>query len=331
MPDKSDYVLLSEDPRLDRFSRHCLAEMVLAEDLPDQRRTDWTLQDAVILINHGETSASQGWPTDPRPPSTWDCRPTDLPKHWRLNQKVDFRAVSEDGSVLDRSFEPELLQPEIASDDNEPWAGRSCAPAQLTSDGFKQAVLVGRRIAWQYGVALSDAVLEVLSVDTRRSLATAVGVLLPLLSGPASLSTVGDGATLSVITVAGAETLVDVGGQMTPVLEEMQSGADILSRWCNHGSLPCSPAGCMTPKMAAATIARGEARLCRTLISLPFPVRVVGAMQSTGKSRLSILSVSGVDLSASLAQLLGEEACEDILMIRPPWSSVLAFVACMPW
>ena len=327
VPSASDYGLLSEDTRLDRFSKHCLADMALAEEL-SPHPADWTLQSAVVLVSHGEASASQGWPMDPKPPSTWDCRPTDLPRHWHLNQQLHFQAVAQDGHLLERSFEPDLLNPEVAADDGEPWAGRSCAPNQLTSDGFKQAVRVGRRLAWRYGEALAEAALDVLSVDTKRSLATAVGMLLPLLAGPTSSFVVGEGTSLFVTTLEGSETLVHVEGGMEFALQDMQSGADLLSRWCNHGSLPCSADSCMTPKRAAEVIAQGELNLCRALVSSSMPALpyLQKAAQSQQQGRFSILSVSGIDLTASLVKLLGQEACEEVLMARPPWSSMLVFV-----
>ena len=304
--------------------------MVIAEEAADQHSAD-TLHSAIILASHGETSASHNWPQDPRPPSTWDCRPTDLPRHWQLNRQVHFQAAAENGSALDRSFEPELLRPDLArdaGDKDEPWAGRSCAPNQLTSDGFKQAVRVGRQLAGRYGEALPQAALDVLSVDTKPSLATAVGILLPLLAGPASFSTVADGATVSITTRAGSETLVLLGGQAVAALEDAQSGSDILSRWCNHGTLPCAADACMTPKAAAELVADGEARLCQALSSSSLPIaRYLEKAKNRHSGSFSILSVSGIDITATLVQLLGREACEDVLMARPPWSSVLVFVS----
>lgn len=38
---------------------------------------------------------------DPLAP-TWDCRPADLPRHWRINNQVHFQAVAEDGQLLER-------------------------------------------------------------------------------------------------------------------------------------------------------------------------------------------------------------------------------------
>ncbi|CAE7244773.1 unnamed protein product [Symbiodinium sp. KB8] len=323
VPNTLEYGLLSEDSRLDRFSKHCLAEVALAEESVDLQPADWKLQSALVMASHGEASARQGWPDDPRPPSTWDCRPTDLPRHWHLNQQVHFQAVAEDGSALDRSFEPDLLAEGEGGDTGEPWAGRSCAAQQLTSDGFKQAVLLGRRLQWQYHERLAEAALDVLSVDTRRSLATALGILLPLASD------VGEGATMSITTLESSETLTSLSGEIESALEDMQFGADLLSRWCNHGSLPCNADGCLSPKAAAELIAKGELQACQALLSdSSLAFQLADRLQQTvlsPKGRLSVLSVSGIDLTASLVQLLGREACEDALMARPPWSSSLVF------
>eukprot|EP00434_Breviolum_minutum_P012103 symbB.v1.2.010671.t1/scaffold700.1/size171416/12 len=155
---REDYVLLSEDERLAHLSQHCSAEVILPED--EEVPNGWTMHSAVVLLLHGEVSPLYGWPKDPRAP-TWDCRPADLPRHWRINNQVHFQAVAEDGQLLERSFEPELDT--SANDLDEPWASRSCAADQLTSDGFKQAVLNGRRLAGRYGEVLASAALEAYS------------------------------------------------------------------------------------------------------------------------------------------------------------------------
>ena len=71
--------------------------MLLPEEVPE-------LLSAVVFMAQGEVSPSRGWPWDPQAPS-WDCRPADLPRHWRINGRVQFQVLSEGKEVLERREE----------------------------------------------------------------------------------------------------------------------------------------------------------------------------------------------------------------------------------
>ncbi|CAJ1399566.1 unnamed protein product [Effrenium voratum] len=268
VPQSEEYTLLFEDERLTRFSEHCAAEVFL-EELP-ALETGAVLHSAVVFLGHGEVSPSQGWPDDPRP--SWDCRPADLPRHWRLNQQVEFQALAPDGQ-LERSFDPELLP----DDPMEPRA-RRCAKGQLTAGGFKQAVLAGRRLVARYGEALAEATLEVLSLPQRPCLATAAGALLPLLPGFTR-------GTVSITTLASG-TFADV-----PDADAFRESEDLMARWCHEGTLPCSQQGCLTPAHVAAKVNAADAELCAE-------VKLARWLQTaTSKSRLTLLSLGVAEMA----------------------------------
>ncbi|CAE8647151.1 unnamed protein product, partial [Polarella glacialis] len=115
-PRREDYGLLGADPRLARFSDHCLADVFVPEEeswsspaATEEGTAPPALDRVLVFFNHGDSSPVQGWPLDGNPPPHWDCRPADLPRHWRLNKGVEFQAIAPDGSWLDRSFSPDHI------------------------------------------------------------------------------------------------------------------------------------------------------------------------------------------------------------------------------
>lgn len=71
-----------------------LPQVLLPEESPE-------MESAVVFIASGEVSPKHGWPRDAQAPS-WDCRPADLPRHWRINSRLQFQVLSPEGQPLER-------------------------------------------------------------------------------------------------------------------------------------------------------------------------------------------------------------------------------------
>ncbi|CAK9065596.1 unnamed protein product [Durusdinium trenchii] len=296
----ADYVLLSEDERLARFNERCFAEVTVGfPEEEEEMPSEWAMHSAVVALLHGEVSPAERWLDDPHPPASWDCRPADLPRHWRINQRMHFQAVAADGTLLERSFDPDLDP--SAHDDEEPWAQHSCAAQQLTSEGFKQAVLNGRHLAARYEQVLSSASLEVLSVDSKPSRTAVVGTLLPLLPDVEG--------TVSIHMVP-----------MAPELASVTATDDLLARWCHVGTLPCTRDACMTPAAATEAIQRADSEICKD------SGESLGWLQLARKNRhFALVSLDVVRLTRLMARLglTCREVTRETPLQRPARGSML--------
>mmetsp|Transcript_9472 Transcript_9472/g.19124 ORF Transcript_9472/g.19124 Transcript_9472/m.19124 type:complete len:446 (-) Transcript_9472:91-1428(-) len=333
-----DDVRFAEDKNIVRFSDHCAApgdgaEGALAQGEAAARPAAWRLHSALALLGHGDSSAARPWPGDVAP-ATWDCQPEALPRYWRLNKHVQFLVIGQGGAKLDRSFTPDFLPPrpsEVAGESADDYV---CAPGQLTAAGFRQAVFLGRHFAQAYGDLLSRGAsgsasprLHVRSVDTKRSLSSAVGLLMAFLAAPQLVKLFGDSSEVPIHVWPNAT------GSSSRI-EEMELGDHLLARWCHQLPWPCRKGvleseRCVSVEQAAATVARGEAELCRS----PYPdvglsgpsllASEVERLRRAEEGAFVLASTDGRTLTAALRLLLGDTVCDSPLSARPPFASRL--------
>lgn len=344
-------VQLFQDPRVTRLSDHCAAPSdVDAEGEAGAEvlaRTGWQLQSVVVVANHGDSSPIQQWLGE-TPPMVWDCNPKPLPRHWGLNSRATFRVVGAEGAALDRSFNPELLPGH---------EGYPCAQGQLTGDGFYQMVTMGRRLADAYGSLLDRIIVSggrarednlfFKSLDERRSLASTVGLLMALLSGPQPAAAFGDGDVVAIRVDSNASLVGDdsLPAQLAARAQRQEAwdlGAHLLARWCHHMHWPCSEAGgCVSLHEAAATVYRAEKEVagCQAPRSSAASSASPEAASSSGllvevsrllrrgdreAPALGILVADGRALASLLGALLGRGGvCGEPLRLRPPYAARL--------
>lgn len=336
---KPEAVLLSRDPRLARFSNHCEADVDFEDDSSNNSTGQYQIQihRVVALFSYGEGSPVATWPDDPKPPPSWDCRPADLPRHWRLNQKVKFQAAHANGTFLDRTFFPDTIEvQETPEEQADPMLRRRkpCAPQQLTSTGFHQAVLMGRRLGARYDQLLASFLwkdpkaLDLRSVDVTRSLATAVGVMMSFL---ATSQTIGSFDAGTVVPIHIFEEPLLATPRLQEVTRALVAGDDLLKRWCHHGSLPCKQQpgqeeDCTTPKEASEIVSHAEQHFREAIHSEPLPwlKELFYPLASSITGSFAVWSVDGHFLAAILLTLLRDaDMSKDPLVIRPPVSSLL--------
>merc|ERR1711971_20113 len=184
---------------------------------------------------------------------------------------------------MDRTFTPDLLHRQ--GDIREFW----CAHGQLTGVGFRQMAGLGRHFAQVYEEFLTSAPeLRVRSVDSKRTMASAVGVLLTLLAVPGSRGSSSRRDDKMAVQVNSPSRLVDAPLQSNEglfTLKEVEQaglsteeivglGDHLLTRWCHQYSLPCrsgasssSSGDCMSIQDAVKIVTKGEAEMCSNLSS----------------------------------------------------------------
>ncbi|CAE8613091.1 unnamed protein product, partial [Polarella glacialis] len=185
--------------------------------------------------------------------------------------------------------------------------------------------MLGRRLAFDYREYLALAaqqgsrVIQVHSVDSKRCLASAAGALLALLGTPETMEVFPQGAAAPIHTLEslGDSRELPLFGQRLDVLARgLDAGADLVARWCTHGSLPCQARHgdlqdlCTTPKEASDIVERGQRQFCEAL--LPSDLSWLGELLSAQKSGIfQVWSVAGPELTSVLVGLLGPKiVCE---------------------
>eukprot|EP00927_Polykrikos_kofoidii_P036040 TRINITY_DN30482_c0_g1_i1.p1 TRINITY_DN30482_c0_g1~~TRINITY_DN30482_c0_g1_i1.p1 ORF type:complete len:453 (+),score=53.96 TRINITY_DN30482_c0_g1_i1:74-1432(+) len=331
-----DGLTLRQEAHITRLWEHCAAHV--DGDEGSSLSTDvWTLQSIVVLGSHGDSSPLATWPgesADSSKMALFDCSPKDLPRHWRLNQRIDFQVVDRNGVRLNRSFTPEFTDETV----------NVCAPGQLTGSGFRQAVTTGRYLGNVYDSFLTELASKgdmmrrvyVRSMDTQRSLASAVGITMALLASPESVEVFGHGTELSVRVDQGGENALANDKQQDLTTGDWALGDHLLARWCHRLPWPCGHGArfvsndeCVSDHRGAQLISSSEAAVCG---GVP-PERVVSFLAQVRRMlylkkspSIAIFSADGPVLSATMVALLGrQQACADPLMARPPFSSRVVF------
>ncbi|CAK0789795.1 unnamed protein product, partial [Prorocentrum cordatum] len=260
-----DDLSLREDPLVARLSEHCGARG--REELEQEREGEeqgLRLHSVLVIAGHGDSSPEAAWPGEAGAGASWDCTPEVLPRYWRLNGLVRFRVATAEGRALERSFTPELGP-----------QGYACGPGQLTGRGFVQMARLGRDLSAAYDGHIGRAaaagwrLLRVRSLDSRRSLASAVGLLMSLLGTPEALAALGEGSELRLAVEPNASADVLAAPEGAP-LGGLRPGDHLLARWCRSLPLPCAAGGrCTTLEEAGGLLERGEEGFCRWLASPP--------------------------------------------------------------
>jgi len=323
---------LQEDAALAAFSEWCGTQSDGAEGALPQGE-GLTLQRAIVTFSYGDASPEFEWPQDV---AHWDCTPQPLPRYWRRNEKVQFHVVASNGTGLERSFTPDLL----TGDDLPPY---TCGPGQLTGLGFRQMVGLGKHLASAYSDSLYAEAedLVVRSLDTTRSLASAVGVLMSLLATPVALRTFDEKQGIAIHTMLRSEEYLDTMGARAIARQQVETGNHLLARWCHQLPWPCSrdrKAECMSVERTHAAVQLGDKGMCDLLRGPDAPDKALrnelasqfaDLAQDIAPGRdglLALLSTDGMELAVLLAELLGEEAaCGEAQALRPPYASRVAF------
>lgn len=322
-------VNFSEDKHLARFADHCVApadgvEGTLRHDLTGRFR----LHSVIVFFAHGDSSAILPWPGE-APGVFWDCSPQALPRYWRLNKRVEFPVVGSNGERLERSFTPEFAHQQL----NSPSSPYMCAPGQLTSTGFRQAVYLGRHLAQAYDAHLGHifasgpSLLVVHSLDTKRSLASAVGLLMALLAAPEVISLVTSGMEVPIQI----QPNLSSGDQYT---ENMELGNHLLARWCHQLPWPCESnmlggPQCISVEGAAELVSKSEVDTCKSLPAGtrawdPLLLAEVERLFQVQNGSFTLVSTEGRALTGALKAFIGAVVCGDPLTARPPSTSHLA-------
>lgn len=307
----------SQDPRLARFDAYC----GLPEQYGSPLQPEGELERVFILLAPGDSSSRKShWPGDLAPEPRWSCRPSALPRRWRLNKKVHFQAEGAGSSTWDDSFAPELLRSTFTGSDYY-----DCAPGQLTGLGFRQLAAVGRLLGEKYheffggSLLVLPSTLSVHSGSAKKLAASAVAFLTTFLAAPKLIEVWGRGVEVPVN--------LEEPARGEEVESSLEPGADLLARWCHRLPWPCPKsrtAGCMSMEIAAAHVKGGEVAAC-TLAAAKAPPEWISAAlrEDLKKGGLTVLSMDGAHLTAVLLQLLGRQVCEEPSMARPSYAAHL--------
>jgi len=339
-----DEIDVQGDPTIFRFSDHCGMQVESMENsfTPNEDNQSQRLHSLIFLVSHGDSSAPSEWPQEVSRKAQWDCTPQVLPRYWRLNQHVNFTIVDPEGNAQDRTITPDL----------QPWnsdtqADYACASGQLTGIGFRQMVGLGRHLATSYDDDLARIIgnnssrLQVRSLDTQRSLASTIGVLMPLLATQPLLQVFGRGCQVEVMVqpnttcepLAIAEQLRagKWGKEALAAFKETALGDHLLSRWCHQLPWPCQArlfgSSCFSLRKAATVVANGELSMCHMIAknansSFRLQHEVLSVVDHED-GRILFRSADGPALTSVLSALIGFQVCKDPLMARPPFASRL--------
>lgn len=338
-------ISLMEDRNVARFSDYCVAPGDGAEGaMPLASEGGPELRDVVVLFAHGDSSPELAWQGDE--PVSWSCAPEALPRYWKRNEDLDFQVIAPNGSRVNTSFTPDMLEGGDTEAAPRPY---TCAGGQLTPFGFRSMAALGRHLANAYGDHLTSAdKLHVESVNAKRSLASAVGVVMALLTTPRAHELFPAGAALPIRlrpealvpeaahhppgpdaleALLGGRSPDEVGLTSTQIVSV---GDHLLSRWCHQLPLPCRAGACVSMEAAAEIVARGERGVCQSLPQLVASssrlLKQVGQLAAGNEGRsLSLVSVDVRSLTGALLSLLGEAGCKSSEHLRPPLGSRLVF------
>lgn len=318
-----------ESSQIHGFVEYCDARRDGAEG-NSQIVSGFTLLSAGVLFNHGDSSAILDWPgADVE--AQWSCNPKPLPRHWSRNEEVNFWVSGADGSRVERSFAPDLMASELGN--------YRCALGQLTPEGFRQMATLGRHLAYSYANLVGPR-LSVRSADTKRSLASTVGVLITLLgsdSGREHYSPESDVNIVADVEAPNLDLAGDRDAQGQPKSGSILNillGNHLLTRWCHSVDLPCRQAWagreCWAIHDAVTYLKAADRRYCEVVLVAKSHVKeavrlfeAIGANNSKGVD-LALVSIDSLALPSILRALFGEDACLERDMVRPPFGSRLA-------
>eukprot|EP00929_Paragymnodinium_shiwhaense_P089260 TRINITY_DN49439_c0_g1_i2.p1 TRINITY_DN49439_c0_g1~~TRINITY_DN49439_c0_g1_i2.p1 ORF type:complete len:462 (-),score=51.95 TRINITY_DN49439_c0_g1_i2:392-1777(-) len=350
------HMQLLQDERITRMSEHCAATLEGDEgafsDPSDPTEGVWKLSGVAIIASPGDTSPLVAWPDEPDDAVFWSCKPQALPRHWRMNQNVDFEVIDGGTTRTDHTFQPEFVEREVAGEHE-----MVCGKGQLTGVGFNQMAALGRYLADAYDehfMELSDESspldrFVIRSVDNKRSLAAAAGILMTLLASPSIAEAFTEGTVVPIVvdpnltrqvplayadSERGAEHFLS---REVPKDSSSRSmlGDHLLGRWCRRLSWPCSGAfSCLDMAEAAKVVAEGEAALCQHLSREEVRSALAGDILAhierlhlqrewTTFGTAVLVVTEGRVLTSLLATLVSTDVCSNALLSRPPYGSRL--------